>query len=106
MQALPSSLTADIDAVIQTYGETVTYRPRDGAEQTLKASVQSAAEAGIIGELQQEGYVVFLSYRDLTTQPLQNDRIIIRGKSRTVAADAWALSAGGTTYAWQVRVLG
>lgn len=105
--ALPSSFTNYIRDAIERAGEMVTFTPvATGVPVSFKASVQSPVEAGLTQDAQQQGFVVFISAKVLSTAPLQFDRLYFRGSSRALEADAAAISLGDETIAWQCRVTG
>ena len=106
MFQIPASFTDYIHRALQKAGETVVYKPAGAAEVTLKASVQSPTEAGLVQDAQQTTYVVFLSAKDVTTQPKKFDRLFIRGADYAIEADAGGIGAGGTITAWQCMVTG
>lgn len=103
--SLPTSYVSDIANVIRGGGEDVTYVPLTGASVALKASVQNPYDVGLIADASQEALVLFVSTLDLAEKPVEFDRFLVRGRTRTVN-EAHGVAASNTTIAWQVLVSG
>ena len=102
---IPLSFTGDIRRLINLGGEDVTVLPNAGGSTTVRASVQTPFQAGLTGDANQEGFVVFISPIDLSSMPMEFYKILIRGLERSVV-ESHAIVANGINQAWQVRVIG
>jgi hypothetical protein len=108
---IPATFRNAITKTIRSAGEAITYTPVTetgdaGTPLSLRASVQSPAEAGLIADADQEMLVVFISTDDLEDQPTKFDRIYARGRERSLIADAQGIGADDSIFAWQCMVTG
>jgi hypothetical protein len=100
----PASFFTVISAHINFFGEDVTYFPFAGGSFTIKASVQAPAEEPLIGDGEQEGFFVFVP-REAISAPEKFDRLLIRGRERTVE-DVSETKVINETVCWILRVVG
>jgi hypothetical protein len=70
---------------IRMFGEPVDIIYREGGTTiTVSASVQRPIADGLVGDFDQDGFVVYIAHDDITV-PLQKfDRIRVRGELRSV----------------------
>lgn len=102
---IPATFPGDIRRLIQAGGENVTVLPAGGGSTTVRASVQTPFQAGLTGDANQEGFVLFISPTDLSSMPEEFDKVVVRGLERSVV-EAHAIVANGINAAWHVRVIG
>lgn len=103
--SLPADLTRRLSALLREYGEMIAYASPDGtATWSIKGSVQSPAAAGLVGDMDQEAYVVFFAATDVPTVPLRMGTLLVRGVRRVIE-EVVLESPGGipTTYMLRVR---
>jgi hypothetical protein len=100
------SFLGHITDVIRSHGEQVEYRAQTGGVgKIVRASVQSPADAMLVGDMDQEVFTVFIALPDLPVQPQRFDRMLLRGRERNVDGvdvEKWA----DTPIAWRMIVRG
>ena len=102
---VPSTFFSTIAATINLYGEELTYFPFDGGSSiVIKGSVQAPLEETLLGDQEQEGFFVFIA-QDSLAQPQKFDRLLIRGRERTVE-DFAETRISGVNACWVLRVVG
>lgn len=100
-----SRIGGDIASLIRTWGEEVQFRPITGMPKTVRASVQAPTPDMLIHDAQQDAFVVYIAAADMDQDPTQFDRLLIRGRERTIHA-AHRTEIDGRNLAWTIQVLG
>lgn len=105
--SLPPGFSQTIRAFLIGCGDSVVFRQQGGgAVLNLVGSVQRPGTTTLIGDVIQEGFVVYLPGDAFgAIIPAKFDRIQIDGENRTVER-ALPIQAGNITHAWQIDVTG
>jgi hypothetical protein len=105
MSSTMAAMANDLASVVQMFGETVLFMPMNGPSVSVRASVQSPLVDPLIGDALQEGFIVYVPPASLPQEPQQFDRLLIRGRERTIDA-AHKIEADDRNLMWSLRVLG
>lgn len=96
-----------IKNTIDTYGEPIEFTPKvSGSTFYIRASVQSQVEQPLVNDLDQSGYMVYVSCLDIPELPKKFDRVLVRGVVTALDEDAKVEALGGENVVYIMRVLG
>jgi hypothetical protein len=103
---LPADLAQRLKGILAAFGEPVTYTSPDGSVTwTAMASIQSPVAAGLVGDIDQDAMILFISALDVPVAPVKMGTFLVRSIRRTIE-DVVLETPGGSPTNYMVRARG